>query len=277
VKDSNLHALDALAAMELHHRESIRNLTQAFQAERSVRALILGGSLAHGFARPDSDIDVAIVVSAKELARRRAEGRLHYNNRAFCTYPEGYVDGKYIDEAFLRLVAKRGSDPARYAFQDARILFSRFAGLERTLADIVRYPVNEKARRIARFASQLLGWRWYFAESVRQHDEYLRILAAQKVVLFSCRIVLAANELLYPYHKWMLRVTLSAPRQPTGFAASIGRILSSPSYETIDAHCRATLALAELDHDAVSSIWPTHFMEDTELRWMNDTPAIDDW
>jgi predicted nucleotidyltransferase len=263
--------------MEPHHRESIRNLTRAFEADPSIRALILGGSLAHGFARPDSDIDVAIVVSAEERARRGAEGRLHYTNRDLCTYREGYVDGKFMDEAFLRLVAKRGSDPARYAFQDARILFSRLAGLEQMLADIVRYPVEEKAERIARFASQLLAWRWFFDESVRQDSDYLRILAVQKVVLFSCRIVLAANELLYPYHKWMLRVALGAPRQPTGFAASIDRILSTPSSETIDAHCRATLALAELDPDAVNAIWPSHFMQDTELRWMDDTPAIDDW
>ena len=263
--------------MEAHHTESIQKVIQSFQADPSVLALLLGGSLVHGFARPDSDIDVAIIVSAEEFSRRRRENRLTRVDHTLCTYPGGYVDGKYMDEDFLRLVAERGSEPARYAFHGARILFSRIDGLEPKLAAIIRYPVAGKAGRIARFAAQLLGWRWFFTEGVKKDSAYLRLLAVQKVVLFSCRIVLAENELLYPFHKWMQRVTLAAPRLPAGFAASLDRILAAPDFDQIDAHCRATLAFAGLDHDAVNSTWGTNFMQDTELRWMTETPAIEDW
>src|SRR4051812_11232443 len=148
-----------LPAMEPHHAASIRNLVAEFERDPSVLALLLGGSLAHGFAKPDSDIDVAIVLSASEFQRRQQGGKLHYNNRTLCTY-DGYIDGKYIDEEFLRLVAARGSDPARYAFKDCRVLFSHLGGLENLLAEVVRYPSAENAERTTRFIAQLLAWRW---------------------------------------------------------------------------------------------------------------------
>lgn len=263
--------------LEPHHAESLRNVIRHFESDRSVLALLLGGSLAHGFARPDSDIDVAFVVSADEFAWRRAENRLTRVDRTLCTYPGGYVDGKFMDVAFLREVAARGSEPARYAFQGARVLFSRIEGLEALLAAIVCYPAEGKADRLARFAAQLVGWRWFFTEGVRQDNAYLRSLAVQKVVLFSCRIVLAANELLFPFHKWMLRVTLAAPDLPDGFGASLDRLLAAPALDDIDAHCRAVLAFAGLDHDAVNATWGTNFMRDTELTWMSGAAAIDEW
>ena len=263
--------------MEPHHADSIRNVVRKLEGEPHIRAVLLGGSIAHGFAKPDADIDIAIVVTAEEFARRRATNELTWVSHDLCNYPGGYVDAKFMDEDFLRKVALRGSEPARFAFKDAQILFSRIDGLEGLLADIMRYPVESKADRVARFAAQLVGWRWFFTEGVKKDSAYLKMLAVQKVVLFSCRIVLAENELLFPFHKWMLRVTLAAPRLPVTFGSSIDRILASPTVELIDPHCRSTLAFAGLDHDAVNATWGANFMRDTELRWMTDSAAIDDW
>jgi len=210
--------------MAPHHTASIRNLVSKFERDSSVLALLLGGSLAHGFAKLDSDIDVAIVRGGSEFQKRKQEGKLHYNNRTLCTY-NGYVDGKCMDEAFLRLVAARGSDPARYAFKDCRILFSRIDGLENLLAEIVRYPEEQSSDRTARFIAQLLAWRWYYSEAVRQKNQNLIFLALQKITLFSCRIVFTQNEMLYPYHKWLLRVAESAPRRSAGFPDNISSCL----------------------------------------------------
>ena len=248
-----------------------------FEADANVRALLLGGSLAHGFAAKDSDVDLAVVVSREEFARRRSENVMTCVYHDLCTYPGGFVDAKFMDEAFLHEVAQRGSEPARYAFKDAQILFSRVDGLEKILAEIVHYPDEGKRDRIARFAAQLLAARWFFQEAVRKDSAYLRALAVQKVALFSCRIILAENGLLYPFHKWMLRVTLSASRLPEGFASTIDRILNAPDFETVDAHCRRILVFAELDHDAVNASWGANFMRDTELRWIDDAASIDDW
>lgn len=261
--------------MEPHHASSIENLVAAFEPDPAILALVLTGSIAHGFAKADSDIDVAIVVGPQEYARRMAEERLHYNNRALCTYP-GYIDGKYLDEAALRLVGERGSDPARFAFKDCRILFSRLPDLDRLIAEIVRFPVDAKRSRIDRFGAQLLAWRWYYSEAIRQENLYLRHLAIQKVVLFSCRIVLTENELLYPYHKWLLRVVGSAPRQPAGFMGSVHELLARDSWAVVESLCASVFDFAKVDSAAADAVWPTRFMQDTELSWTDHEAPIDD-
>lgn len=262
--------------MEPHHAKSIQNLVEEFKKDPKVLALILGGSLAHGFARPDSDIDVSIVVETGEHERRKRENKLHYNNRPLCTYEKGYIDGKYVDMEFLRLVAARGSDPARYAYQDSRILFSRIDGLEGVLAEIIRFPVEQKKERLDRFAAQLLAWRWYYREGLRQQNQYLVILALQKLVLFGCRVVLTENEILFPYHKWMLRVVATAARQPPGLLAAIDGLLANHSWDQVNEFCLGLLAFAGIDAAAADAVWPTRFMKDTELKWVQAEPGIDD-
>src|SRR5262245_47908920 len=88
--------------MYRHHRESAERTAAHFAGDASVLALILGGSVAHGFAAADSDLDVLIVVSDAEYAQRRREGRLQFLDSDLCTYPNGYVDGKYLAESLLR-------------------------------------------------------------------------------------------------------------------------------------------------------------------------------
>ena len=261
--------------MEKHHADTIAALVRELQPNPDILALLLGGSLAHGFARPESDVDVAIVLTEDAMARQRATGRLTYNNRALCTY-DGYIDGKFMDLPFLRLVAERGSDPILYAFEGNRVLFSRVPELEALLAQIVRYPAADQAERARRFAAQLLAWRWYYREGVRLENAYLLTLAVQKLTLFTCRLVLTQNALLYPYHKWLRRVTLSAPHQPDDLAGRLDRLLQAHSWPLVDEHVRAMLAFAGLDFAASDATWPGYFMRDTELRWMDGEPPIDD-
>ena len=210
--------------MEAHHSRSIDNLTASLRKDDTIFALILGGSLAHGFAQGDSDIDVTMVVSTEEYRRRTRENILHYNNRELCTCENGCIDGKYADQGFLESVAERGSDPARYAFHNNRILFTRLPGLE-----------------------DLLG-----------------------------RIVLTINEMLYPCHKWLLRVLGTAPRRPKGLMTMIEALLDRPSRDFVHDCRQAVFTFAGIDLEKTYDVWPTRFMKDTETRWMIGEPAIDD-
>ena len=267
-----------ISGLELlpHHADSIGNIVRAFEADQSSLAILLGGSIAHGYARPDSDIDVMVVVDATEYRRRADEGRLVFVDRSACTYEGGYVDGKYVDMGFLERVAAHGSDPARFAFQDARILVSRIEGLPQALAAIARYPAGEAADRMTRFTAQLLAWRWYFGESARQQDPYLEVVALHKVVLFACRLVLAANERLYPYHKWLLRETARAGRRPPGLMEDIERVLAERTVPLVEELCGDVLAFYGIDEAQANASWGGRFLEDTELAWASGHPAIDD-
>jgi len=204
-----------------HHEQAIANVTGYFEREPGVLALVLGGSIAHGFATPVSDVDVMIVVSDDEYAQRSASGQVHFFNRELCAYPEGYVDGKYVGPGFLELARARGTEPARFAFQDARVLFSRVDGLPELVAEIARYPVAEKAARLERFYAQFVAWSWYVSEAIKHANPYLLSLSASKQALFGGRLILAHNERLYPYHKWFLRVLEQAPDKPAGLVAQI--------------------------------------------------------
>lgn len=251
-------------------------LRDQFLADRAVVALLLGGSLAHGFASEFADIDFITVVTPEDYARRRATGRLTHAAREPCTYPGGYVDGKFVDLAFLREVAARGSEPARYAFADARFVIERDASVRPLVDEIVRYPIEGLTDRMQRFAAQLLAWQWYFAQGLEKDSAYLQQLAAHKLVLFSCRLVLAHNRLLYPYHKWMLRVTATAPDRPSTLMDDLDALLAAPSTESIDAHVRGLLEFVGIDHTELASGWGGYFLADNELTWRDGTTPIDD-
>lgn len=259
-----------------HHVASIENLVRALEPDPTVRALVLGGSLAHGFARPDSDVDVTIVVGSEELERRTRSGELTWATGEHVTYEGGYVDAKFVDLPFLRDVAARGSDQARYAYDGARILFSREPDLAEVLDAVVRYPIEEQAERTARFAAQLLGWRWYHRESLRLENTYLELLGRQKLVLFTCRLVLAQNAMLFPFHKWMLRVTECAPHRPADLMETVDTLLAGPSPDMVEQHCRDLLAFYGVDHAEVDRTWPGRFLHDVELAWRTGHPPVDE-
>ena len=259
-----------------HHRQTITNLVQRFEADPAVLGLILGGSIAHGFAKADSDVDVTIVVSSAEVERRQAENALTYYATDLATYEGGYVDGKYVDLAALRLVAERGSDPSRFAYDGARVLFSRIDGLAELIAEITRYPVAEQASRIERFTGQLLGWRWYFGQGVGKQDPYLTTFALGKVALFACRLVLAQTATLYPHHKWLMRVTEAVDHKPVDLMPRLRAILAEPSVPAVDSLVDDLLAFYGIDAEAAGAVWPTHFIRDSEMAWATGRPAIDE-
>lgn len=257
-----------------HHAETIQRVVEHFQADAEVEALLLGGSVAHGFERPDSDVDVMFVVSDESHAARSRLGKLVYSGSELCVAPTAYVDGKYLTTAMLRAVAEKGSEPARFAFQDSRVLFSRLDGLEATLTRIVRYPVEAKAERMMRFAAQLEAWNWYASEALKHGNPYLLGVAVDKLVLFGGRLILAHNELLYPYHKWFLRVLEGAHDKPVGLMSAILALYADPSAEAIGRFYELVKGFRDWDSSGV--FWPVQFMADSELNWLNGPAPVDD-
>ena len=268
--------LDPPLHLRPHHLESLRNLHATYDADPTVLALLLGGSLAHGFAAADADIDFIAVVTPDEYGRRAAGGLLTRASRDGITYEGGYTDGKFVDVDHLERVAGSGSEPARFAFQDARVLIERNPAVRPLLVDIVRYPVAGVDDRMERFAAQLLAWRWYFSQAIEKQSRYLELLSLQKLVLFSCRLVLAANRMLYPYHKWMLRLTELAPDRPATLTADLERLMRAPTTGLVDDHVRALLEFGGFDHDALNARWGGFFLRDNEQTWMAGCTAVDD-
>lgn len=259
--------------MHPHHAQTIERLVAELKKDATIRAVLLGGSLAHGFARADSDVDVLIVIDPVSYRERKRAGRINYFNTDICTY-DGYVDGKYIDLPFLESVAERGSDPARFAFQDAVVLYSTIPDIESFIADVVRYPVEKKDERIRRFAAQVLAWEWYYGEAQRHGNRYLSGVALHKLLLFGSRIVLAINETFYPYHKWLLTVLERTAHKPDSLLADMDRLLSSDTADGVAAYADSILSFAGVDRSTID--WGGRFVTDSELNWIDGDPPIDD-
>jgi len=257
-----------------HHEESIQNAIEYFQKETDVEALLLGGSWAHGFATPVSDIDVMVIVSDRNYAERLSQGRIQFSNRELCTYADGYVDSKYLGESYLQQVAEKGSEPARFAFQDARVLISRTEGLDERLRMITRYPVEGKAERARRFYAQFEAWNWYVNEALKLPDRYLLGLSVSKLVLFGGRLILTHNEVLYPYHKWFLRALAGTKEKPPALLESIETLYQETSAENVRRFYE--LVKGYRDWGVPETGWPAQFMLDSELNWLTGAAPVDD-
>lgn len=260
--------------MHPHQRETIQRTIAHFEADKSVEALLLGGSLAHGFGNEQSDVDVMIVVPDEEFTQRKETGATCFFSRELCTYPEGYVDGKYVSRRFLERVRERGSEPARFAFQDAQVLFARTTGWEDLLRQIATYPRAEKAARLWRFQAQFEAWHWYCGEALKRGNLPLLRTAVSKLTLFAGRIVLAHNERLYPFHKWFLRVLADVPDKPPRLLEMIERLADAPTRERIEAFAATIKGWRtwEISH----ATWPAQFMRDSEQNWVEQPAPVDD-
>ena len=113
-----------------HHRATIERATARLRARDDVLGVLVGGSIAHGFATATSDVDLLIVVSDAEWDRRLATGDTTELDRESATYEGGYVDCKYTSLAFIRDVAERGSETTRFAFDGVTVAWSRLDGLD---------------------------------------------------------------------------------------------------------------------------------------------------
>jgi hypothetical protein len=260
--------------MHPHHSQSIQHVTEYFRRDSEVAALLLGGSIAHGFETPDSDIDIMILVSGEEFRRRLASNQVHFFNMDLCTYDGGYVDGKYLSLSFVKDVGEKGSEPARFAFAGSRILFSKVDGLAEEIARVAEYPVAEKAERMKRFYAQFEAWHWYCQEALRLNNAYLLGTSVSKMILFGGRLILAHNESLYPYHKWFLRVLENVKDKPDDLLACIQQLNNDATAQNIESFYEKVKTFQPWIEGDFS--WPTQFMFDSELNWMDGSTPVDD-
>lgn len=257
-----------------HHQETIEIVSKKLMQQQNILALMVGGSIAHGFAGPNSDLDIFLIVSEEEYTARFKEGNLCYWENESCTYQEGYIDGKYISKRFMEKVARQGSEPARFAFKDTLTVFSRIGRLDELINQITRYPVEQKDEKIAKFYAQVEAWRWFSQEALKHQNLYLLNYAVPNLILFGGRLILAYNETLYPYHKWFLRVLERVDRKPQKMMELIDRMLQEKSLECIEEFYQSIIQFNDWGFSGLN--WGNRFMLDSELSWMHDHIPVSD-
>jgi hypothetical protein len=176
--------------------------------------------------------------------------------------------------AFLRDVADRGSEQARFAFDGVIVAWSRLDGLDEAIRAAARYPVEGRDERIRAFHAQLSYWHWMAREADRTGNGLLRGLAGPNVVVFASRLILAHNAVLYPGFKWLRRVLGDVADQPAGLLAAIDAVIANPGRAAVETLVACVHDFRDWGVDPAE--WGARFMIDTELAWMRSVPAIAD-
>ena len=181
-----------------HHQDAINNLTNEYKNDSRFLGLIIGGSVAKECARKDSDIDFMMIATDKEFKKREANKDFFINRTDLTNYENGYVDGKIINMQYLYDVAEKGNDPTRAAFDGAFVAFSHTKGLEALLKKIVTFPEVERAKRLRDFYCMSFIQNWLMNEASRHDNLYTKSRAASQLALFTGRLILAHNRILFP-------------------------------------------------------------------------------
>jgi len=261
--------------MRDHHRRAIDRLADAYRDDPSFRGLIIGGSVAKGYAREDSDVDFLIVATDDVFERRLAARDLFINRKDLCDYDGGYVDGKIINLAYLDDVAEKGNEPSRAAFEGAFVAYSHVSGLDDLLQRIPVYPEAGHDERIKAFYSMAFMQHWLIHEAERHDNRYTLTRAASQLALFTGRLLLAHNRRLFPYHKWLPRALESVPEKPSDLMVCFNDLLNEPSGDHATALFERVRGFKDWGVSDLEAY--TWFMTDVEWSWMSERTPMEDW
>ena len=137
-----------------HHERAIQAFVEGVTTDGSCDAVIVTGSVARGKERPDSDIDLYLLVGTNAFDTARREDRLSYVSFEGAGYEGGYFDVKLVTNEYLALAAQVGDEPVRASFEAARIAWTRQQGLEEQIRAIITLPDDAWTTRQASFVAQ---------------------------------------------------------------------------------------------------------------------------
>ncbi len=258
-----------------HHQQAIKNLVKEYKDDERFSALIIGGSVAKGCARPDSDIDFMIVATDKDFKKRQRAGDFFINRTDLTDYSGGYVDGKVIDMHYLRQVVDKGNEPTRAAFDGAILAFSKIEELTSIIHSIQQYSEAERDEKIRKFYSMAFIQNWLMGEAERHDNTYTKSRAASQLVLFAGRLILAYNRMFFPYHKWFYEYLSRCKVKPKNLIKQMNQVLNQPTVENAS---RLFKSVREFKDWNIADIEAFHwFMEDVEWSWRDNKSSLEDW
>jgi predicted nucleotidyltransferase len=256
------------------HERLIARARERFSDDPELLGLVVGGSVAHGLATPLSDLDVMLVYSDAAAAARIEQGQLAIFDDTLADYEGGYLDGKVTALSFIDEVASHGSEPARWAFEDAFVAFARVEGLDARIAAAAAYPEHEREEKLRDFVSHVMLMEWFMREADKRQDRYLAVFAGSRLALYAGRVVLAQNRMLYPHHKWFLHQLGLAPSKPDGLLTQIDALLLAPGIETAAELAASVTAFTNLDLTMREAV--ARFMRRSEWNWRDGLPPLED-
>lgn len=250
-----------------HHEVALAKFT-ATALEEGALAVILTGSVARGTERPDSDVDVYLVVDDDTFADASATDRLSYVVSDDVGYDGGYIDIKLATLEYLDKAADAADDPTRASLLGARVAAATVDGIPSLVERITSPPEPSWDAKAASFIAQAQLYGEYFLpHGESKGDRFLLAHAATHLALAAARAIFAHNRMLFRGPKYVSAMLREAPDIPPGFPEAIDALLEHPGTGT------ASIVLDKLYRFRA---WPlerekalSRFVEDNELAWLH--------
>lgn len=254
-----------------HHEAALARFAETAATDRSALAVILQGSLARGTGEADADVDVALVVTDDRWDQAFRVGQLAYLERTDADGQGIEIDVRVVCPAYLDDAALRGDDPVRAGFANARVVWSRIAGLDGVLERIGSVTeaqwVERQASHIA--LARVQGHR-FLRQAARQDDAILLAHAAIHLAVATMRALLALNREWFAGAASLRASVARLDIKPSGIDEELVELVRAPSIEC---------GLRVLDLLESVADWPlgpeatwSRYVLDNELAWRERVP-----
>jgi hypothetical protein len=259
-----------------HHEQTIDAFTAGQALRPEVLGLVVIGSVARGDERPDSDVDVYLVITDEAYAAAEQSGAVAYVSEVGVSYDGGYVDVKLASPHYLAEAADHGDDPTRASFHAGRVTLDRRGDLAGLVARMGELPDQVWGARIRAYRAQLALYGDYFLpQAYGRGDRFLLQHSAVHAALAAGRCALAHHRRLFRGQKYLAGDLDGLPERPADFLAAWWQVVDQPSPDAardliavLDAWSGQPLTVDE----ALSS-----FIAANELAWLNHTIPPEFW
>jgi len=249
-----------------HHDVAVERFIARAKQDTEVLAVVVSGSVARGDERPDSDIDLYVVVTERCWAAAFDAQRLMYVDRDDVGYPGGYFDIKLATLSYLDDAAERGDDPVRDSFAHSKIAFSLVPDLQDRIARVAEIPDGRWLEAMASHVAQArLHGGYFLVQGIERDDPMLTAHAAIHLATSASRAMLALNRVPFAGPKYLLSTVADLADKPEGFDEAVSELVVRPSV----AAGKRVLDMLEGAAD-----WPlesdgtlSRFILDNELAW----------
>ncbi len=156
-----------------HHRQTIQNLRDHFQANDDSIAIIINGSVARAEARKESDVDFYLVVADPVYEELLTKNAAIIESHESCVAPCPEANGFAISKSALEEIRTRGSEYLRWAFTKAQVIYTRDQDVENLVREIPTYPEAERQRKMESYHSQIYYHFSFFQFAYYSQTKYL--------------------------------------------------------------------------------------------------------
>ena len=262
--------------MYRHHEESLKNMEELFRKREEVIALILGGSVAKGMERPDSDLDAMVIVPDEYFEKLLKEDRTAETISGYSTYEGGYFDVKYMTKNYLHMAAEKGSEPTRNSFVKSRVIFSHDPEIEELVAAIPVFQEHEREEKMLSFYIDLYLNYGYFWKCCAP-EGYMKARTASEIVYAVYRLILQENRVLFPCNRRLEETVMGIRNKPEGIVELCRQFCETMEEGLADRIVESYHAWTSYDYKKNASIYLSQYCMDFEKWWLYPRPLIAEW